>query len=672
MFVRDTISVLLMIDRHKLSIAVEAIALSLPLALLFSPHFVGQLIIVALFIVAALRTKSSWLPVLLFGFSLIAVGVGLTIPLSIYAIRLNGFVVVALVVVLFLVLTVWLPPVTVGNSIPRPSALVLGAVWSVMFLRLPWDVAGGMQQITTRGGDGASFLLNFAASLGDGEGYIWSSDANRNGGSVLGTFIVFVQSFVRLFDGSTLSAAAQPMLMWRLYWMSAYVLIVASVILLAALRILQGRVASIIALGIISLLTGVSVLSLSGPGLLSAVVVATVFAVALSLGGYYALAEQPRVLILSLMALVGMAQTWLAFGAVTACVLAVWMLSTPLHQARTYVRGLWLVKTHWLVKAALLAMIPATAVIIFLALRTFIDTIRSLDTTQRLLGLGGGDAKYDLLLVALLLAFACAGFTWNWGTAPGRWLSSIVVGAFGSALIVAVAAYSAEPYWLEYGPKKYMIIVAVVFLPLSIAGIASLVRSDSSASRLLTGSLVVLLFFVAMTEPMAQSKQLFAPPAPRPWQSGLEVALDKYPGKRVVCIDTQYDGNGYEAYDCSEFGLGLTNHSGPERLFMSGNLCWASPSAYAQFDEAFYRDTVILVSDRNRLSTTTGCQERSWESDGRPDDPRWFIGWPTLVKWQHATVLDYSGAPVTPSYSYLRGHPDYPDELIDMLEESLK
>lgn len=661
-----------MIDRPKLSVAFQGVALSLPLAMLFSPNVVGQLFIVSVFVLAALRTRSPWLPILYFGVSLIAVGVGLAIPLSMYAVRVNGYVIVALVVALFFLLAVWFPPFVVGPSVPPLGAVVLGATWSAMFLRLPWEVSDGMRHITTRGGDGASFLLNFAASLGDGEGYTWSSDTNRNGGSVLGVFIVFLQGFVRLFDGSTLSITAQPMLMWRLYWLGAYLLIVASVVLLAALRILRGRTASVIALGIVSLLTGVSVLSLSGPGLLSAVVVATVFAVALSLGGYYALTEQPRVYILSLIALVGVAQTWLAFGAVTACVLAVWILSTPLHQARTYVRGLWLAKTHWLAKAALLATIPTAAVIVFVALRTFVDTIRSWDTTQGLLGLGGGDAKYDLLLVALLLAFACAGFRWQWAATPGRWLSSMVVGAFGSALLVSVAAYSAEPYWLEYGPKKYMIIVAVVFLPLSIAGIATLVRSESAGSRLLIGSLVVVLFFVAMTEPMAQSKQLLAPSAPRPWQLGLEVALDKYPGKRVVCIDTQYDGNGYDAYDCSEFGLGLTNSSGPERLFMGGNICWVSPGAYAQFDEAFYRNTVILISDRNRLSTTTGCQERSWESDGRPDDPRWFIGWPTLVQWQHATVFDYSGEPVIPSYAYLRGHPDYPDELIDMLEESLK
>jgi len=640
----------------------------LPVAIAISPSLVSVASGFLFGMLVTSITKTVEGPILCLVVSLVGLGVIMACVGFFYSdVKVPGWLVVVAVLLGVAIGSRLMRMVSTYSGQHSLGLVIIGVLWSVLFTRLPVDSLEGLRQLTQRGGDGASFLLNFADSYQEqSDSYTYSVDVGANGGAVLGTFITWFQSVSSMISSETSALVFQPLLMWRMSWLLIYLSVVGSVVIIGLLVPDRSVLTQLLIASLLSILFGGYGLALLKPGLFSAVLAVLVLVVAIALGLLGTSSSSASFVLMSLICTVGLSQAWFPFGSIVGFAFAIGIAWTIFRWTEQH--GLKSGQSLKSVRGKAVSGLLILGLGLFASLQDFLGLFAAPSKVTQLAGLGGGDAPVNLNVLGGVVIAVLITFAWKRPDSyPAIWLYSLLLGTTTSVVAVLLLAYLGEPYWIEYGPRKFLTITGVALIPLALSG---LLRLSGTRPQVIWSVAVVssiLLVSALTTEPFHQFSQLLKRQEDQPWLNGMHTALSDYPNQRIICIDTMVDGTGWAAYSCSEFGLGITGHRGAERVFLGANVCWASASQLDQFDSSFYRETIILLSDRLRLSSTTGCQERGWEADGQSDDDRRMLGWVSAIDWTNSVVLDYEGTPIQPNFDYLRGHPDYPEEVIQSL-----
>lgn len=627
--------------RRSIVTSVTAIGMWLPIALLLSKDL-WLLLFVAVIAVGGyygrLQARSLFTPLVAFALLSLVLAIALKLTSSL---EVSGPVIIALVcLICFGIGTLERRVSIIRHRSDDVILAIIALPFAIAFSRMSWSSLDGLDEMTRRSGDNASFLIGyFHAWTGDGTQF--SGSVGLSGGPLLGLIITISRQLFTSINSGMNDLSFHPLMMWRTYWVLVYITAMAGAYVVLQLLSHRGKIARAILAATTAALSVPFALALFRPGLFTGVLGVTVLSTALAVASVRQ--GKSAVMIVASATAIASSQAWFPFHGMALIFGALAAVSVIVHyRHRIQLRAL----GKWIIGTTCLALI-----LLGLLSQGFVRSALSTDYLRNLLGAAGGDPPQNQLVTFSILLLAGIGML----QLSMSSVAKVITGAalFASALLLLLAFFF-EPYWPEYGPRKHLVMVATALIPLAVAaaGHKSLQVRDHWQSPVVAVTIIALWLGIS-NEPLHQIEQLRSNFQGRAWTAGMHTALTQYPGKRVVCIDTERDGLGYEAYDCSNMGLAIGGYGGDDRLFESANLCGVSPSAFERFDAKWYENTVILISDGSRLSSTTGCQERGWEVNGRPNDDRWLLGWVTLVRFEKATVLDFAGNKVSPTYESL-------------------
>ena len=238
-----------------------------------------------------------------------------------------------------------------------------------------------------------------------------------------------------------------------------------------------------------------------------------------------------------------------------------------------------------------------------------------------------------------------------------RYLTSVLGASFISIVLFITAsllliADHVPPFSPQYGPRKMLFLVSALCAPFVFSLIAlGLHQIQSTLRHLRPYGLIVgipaIIFLSTLVAPSdTKWPNGYDLSSPR-WTVGVVKLLNEQPDKNVVCLRTDYwdpqvdpvylTASDYEnGYLCSRMALGLAGvFDYPHNTWIAANICQIKPDqAAAAWDDSFFRQLNILVTDPTRRSTLTWCQG-DWEGATN--------GWLHSVRWDLVTLYDQNG-----------------------------
>lgn len=250
-----------------------------------------------------------------------------------------------------------------------------------------------------------------------------------------------------------------------------------------------------------------------------------------------------------------------------------------------------------------------------------------------------------------------------------RLLVIVLVGTTTTISIVFGIALINYPHVIGYGPSKLFRIFLLALIPLACSSLTTLANALPGPRRIPSSVLIVSVVLIASLQwglPLQNIETIWKTKPQPYWFEAVVIARSRYPDRVPVCLDTvRGSGRSEGAYVCSRLSIGLV---GGERsvlgsqlyTFQLGNICTIEPDqAHMTWSDDFFENIVIIVSDRNRLSSEAECQSRELTfSDISPFGKEsvydiWPAGWLSSIRWNLTEVIDFKGDTVQPSFDYL-------------------
>jgi hypothetical protein len=252
-------------------------------------------------------------------------------------------------------------------------------------------------------------------------------------------------------------------------------------------------------------------------------------------------------------------------------------------------------------------------------------------------------------------------------------LMILLAGTTLTIVIVFALALTSAPNAIGYGPSKLFRTLLLPLVPVACASIAKLIIALPERNRIAPNILAVSALMIAAIQwglPVQNIETVWKTKAEPYWFEAVVAARSRHPDRIPLCLDTvRGSGRSEGAYVCSRLAIGLvggdrTIFSGQLYTFQWGNICTIEPDqAHMTWSDDFFKNIVIIVSDRNRLSSEAECQSRELTfSDVSPFGKEsvydvWPAGWLSSIRWNLTEVIDLKGEAVQPSFDYLINDP---------------
>ena len=666
--------------------SISAILIGLLLGLALGEHLapstVGRVVVGVVFGLIAYRTQS--------------VTAAVIVPIAAIAataflFQISGFALpdrltffwVMVVVVLFAGVIAWKWQLENGARIQAVDLFLLALV--VFILRFltrqsTWDAREAFAAVSMTGEDNGTWLNGVAITL-QRDAAIDSLQALTNFGHLGTVLATLVVGIARMFGIASETVGQSAVLTMQMYWLltAAASLFAARITYLLSTPYV-GRLAalsaSLAAISMVPFAEGF----ISG-GHLSALLAATVL-----LASVLVLVEKPfselGTSLLAVLLLFGATDAWWPLRGVVP--LLICGAAATLFVSGWANRGRYMKVVQELVSALRRGSPAAWSTGIAIGALTLIfvsgvmrldgrSPIESLNYAVSLLGVDGGKAEADpiLVVVLFLLAFVASARVSN-GTAS-RKLFSLIIGSCMCFVSLLVAyGFVQPPYSPQYPAYKLTYLMCLMLVPVSIAGLTMVVAQlcKSRSITVLAVAAVTIMGSLTYFQPYPRLRNLLNPPPAEFWADAAFQELTRNPERLVLCLDTREQWEEADGHNCSRLLAGIQGKSSEETTIWSGvNLCRVTPMDVAALPTEFWQNLTLLVTNRDRLVSTDECDTYGWSGPGLPEDDKYPIGVLTAVPWKVVRVIGADGQEATKSFSYLRG--EVPDAVVDRLERSL-
>lgn len=545
---------------------------------------------------------------------------------------------------------------------------------AAMITYIQWDPISGFRTITQFGEDNGSWLNNVALSRQQNAAF--SPGVGVSGGDLLGAVITGAVSF--LDSSSWLPSNFDPtgLILLRVYGWGLLVLVVFGVAIFLRLSISINRAARHIATFLTALLTMVFGLNFLQGGYLTALLAAVWVSASTLIAILLSTCQEGKPIFLLLVLLlptVMVGEMWFPLHYWTGIVVAVTVLGpgngwlvTKVGQVRRERASQ--NKRPWLFSIALLPLIA----IPILVLTALSRVSNGFDWTSIvvLIHTGGGSGLSTLQILILLSATVTVLQMSSRMYIP---LVVLTVATSVASASVLMLARLTPPNEIGYGPAKFVSILTLSMIPLGCSSLAKLLASFRGVRTTTTSYLVVGALLTSLIQfglPIQNLEVIWKQRSEPYWFEAVVAARTRFPDRIPLCLDTTKGfGRSERAYECSRLTIGLV---GGERsliapqlaAFQWGNICTVEPDdAYRLWDDEFFSEIVIIVSDPQRLSSEAECQSRELTaSDVSPFGKDsgydlWPIGWLSSVRWDLVKLIDTDGRELEPSFGYLIDDP---------------
>lgn len=580
-------------------------------------------------------------------FALFLSGVGALVGIELGTL----FVALAVILVWILVAQWW------GKHTPSKSPA--GCSWLVVVvfgltahaLTRDWGRANTLNLVQTMGED-HGFFLKIVAEVSQ-TGSMDLQTSAFSGGSVVSATAAFGAGLRRLSpDDQISSAIGVAETLQRMYYGLIYVVILTAGSIVISMRSRQQAVLDIATV----LVTAGTVLAFSS-GLMRGGHYSSLVAVALVV-----------CLLLVIMSMESLTKPRVIVSIPILLVIALWQAWTPLFLVSITV-VFWLgtyqlrVKSRSVPRASLSIWMTLASILAFAAVYMWLNDLWQLQWNDftMLMEPTGGEARvfgWFAVLVQVVVLLSLGPSRNTISAIRSAVVSSLCV----SATLLMILGWFLPPYEPAYGPHKYLYLVTFAIAPLAIGWFR---RQVESQSVLVVVTLVIVAIggvLQAAVTPLSELSLRVSSSGRAEWEQGAIIALNSFPERDVLCMETREDGDReYEAYRCTRL---LNGMQGSDRNFSNWNLCYVPSSEVAEVSDSEWQNLTILVSDGNRLSSTDGCQSKGWAGEGIPDNDKYLLGWATGIRWDLVKIVSYDGRVVNPDFEYLRQHPQYSDSEI--------
>ena len=564
-----------------------------------------------------------------------------------------------------------------------PVVSVLGAI---LVSRISWEPIAGFRTIVQFGEDNGAWLNNIALSL-ESSGS-WSPAVGTSGGALLASIITAMTSLVNSSTLFSSNFGPAAVVLWRLYVWALLMLVVFGILIYFRLsRNTRNSVRfPIVALLILSsIVLGLN--EIKG-GYLTALLAALWISAAFWLA--VVLDESKAERRVALFVLVGIVVVvvgelwfpllaWIVMSVALSLVIAIEQLVSRFK----IVTRKWLSSTNSgnLVKIAMTLVAVFTTSIFFsdLALKS---PLADLSRATKLLHTGGGGGYWWFgLLILLAAVLLCVDPV----VSSRVTLTTLVASTTLTIIVVFVLAKVIPPNEIGYGPSKMLGVLALSLLPFAILAVERVLLVLQNNGRPIIDFLkvsVLLVLALPLGLPLQDLQLTWKEPVEPYWFGAVVEARSRFPDRVPLCLDTiKGKGRSEGKYVCSRLASALvggerSSISSQIHTFQWGNICTIDADrAHLIWNDDFFKNIVIIVSDRTRLSSEAECQSLELTLTdispfGKFDGyDVWPVGWLSSVKWNLTEVIDLQGRDVQPNFDYLVNDPlDSPNpEYADVL-----
>jgi len=571
------------------------------------------------------------------------------------SVNLSSVTVVVVVCVVWILIARWWGK-SASSEMPKGIGwlTVVAAVLTSHALTRDWGQASTLNMVQSMGEDNG-FFLDLVADTAQ-SGSLISPSTNMSGGLVVTALIALSSGLRRLrLDGQVTDPLDVAQTLQRLYFGMVYLaVLVASSIIIA----FRTRCNALVDATTLVLSGGTAIAFSSGlmrGGHFSSLVAAVVI-MCLLLTTFCAgfLTVSRRSVIIPMAMLLSLWQAWSPLFLVTVLALA-WFLPQMFFSTSTW---------RWNIRAKVWIFAFCAFVVTGLSAWQVESIQAQLSLYLRSMNESGGEARVIGWFAALILVVALLSLP-----APRDMVSTldsaIVSSLCMSATLLMVLGWLVPPYQPEYGPNKFLYLVTFALSPLAIGWLRRRVESQTAlvAATLLVVAVGSIL--QAAVSPLSELSLIVVKSTRAEWERGALEALNRYPDRNILCIETREDGDReYEAYRCSRL---LNGMRGTSVWYMYGNLCRVPTRDIVNVPDSEWKRLTVLISDGRRLSSTDGCQTKGWAGDGIPTNKEYLLGWVSGIRWDLVKVISYDGKIVEPSFQFLGENLEYSEYEISAL-----